>query len=107
MLVARFNIHNVYSQCIHKKIEENGLSPEYSSNEVYQNVWRKLFKLLFLPPIVIVRGFQNYDNQLQTIFLTQVLSLFTQLYQELVDFQQLTPKTSGMFSTDLCHYLYN
>ena len=58
-----------YSQCIYRKIQDIGLSREYSSNEIIQNVSRKLFSLPFLPPNEIVRGFQVYENQLQTIFL--------------------------------------
>ena len=58
-----------YSQCIYRKIQDIGLSREYSSNEIIQNVSRKLFSLPFLPPNEIVRGFQDYENQLQTIFL--------------------------------------
>ena len=57
------------SQCIYRKIQDIGLSREYSSNEIIQNVSRKLFSLPFLPPNEIVRGFQDYENQLQTIFL--------------------------------------
>ena len=70
-----------YSQCIYRKIQDIGLSREYSSNEIIQTVSRKLFSLPFLPPNEIVWGFQDYENQLQTIFLVypSLETLFNQV----------------------------